>query len=100
MKGTRIFPDADGWLTSPPFDEWPPGAYGRVTAPDAEPRIRGLWFVRTPNGLFGTLRHHSVVEHDDGTITVKPQVFATEMEKGKVVSAWHGWLRAGEWTEG
>ena len=62
-----------------------PGAYGTANGRD--------WFCCTPNGLGGNLGAHSVVEHEDGTITVSPSILV----RGK--SEWHGFLERGVWRE-
>ncbi len=73
IKGTRCYPDANGhlWL--------PPASYGK----DAD----GIWNARAPRGGSGILDGHTVVEHDDGTITISPSL--------DLPGIWHGFLRAG-----
>ena len=67
-----------------------PGAYGSVNGND--------WFCTTPNGLAGTLIKHSVIEHEDGTITVSPSILVTSgRDHGQ--PSWHGWLERGVWRE-
>jgi hypothetical protein len=86
MKGRRIYLNAEGRL-------WPiePGDYGQ----DAD----GLWYCRAPRGDFlGCLgdgvRHHKVIEHDDGTITVSPSILVSNH-----TGSWHGFLEHGIWRE-
>ncbi len=67
-----------------------PGAYGSANGTD--------WFCTTPNGLFGNISKHSVTEHDDGTITVSPSILVTSGSNGRAPT-WHGFLKAGLWTE-
>jgi hypothetical protein len=50
----------------------------------------------TPNGMCGNLSGHSVVEHDDGTITVSPSIL---VNKGEGNVSWHGYLEKGIWRE-
>lgn len=52
-----------------------------------------VWSVCTPNGLFGNLGKHEVIEHDDGTITVSPSILVRGDEE------WHGFLENGVWRE-
>lgn len=54
----------------------------------------GLWLMEAPNGDWGTLQNrHTVVEHDDGTITVSPSI---QFETGR---RWHGYLERGIWRQ-
>lgn len=54
------------------------------------------WFCKTPNGHAGNLNAHDVVEHEDGTITVSPSILVSNPQEGQL---WHGFLRAGVWSE-
>lgn len=86
MKGTRLADVAAGeWRT--PI----PGSYWREPEPNGEPG----WCCATPSDpiLSGSLRNHTVVEHDDGTITVEPSIL---IHRG-TGERWHGFLRAGIW---
>lgn len=67
-----------------------PGAYGTANGKD--------WFCTTPNGLFGSLIQHEVIEHEDGTITVSPSILVTSGAK-KSEPTWHGWLERGIWRQ-
>lgn len=75
-----------------------PGDYGRVsgTKPDMVSQeiwnMQCRWQVKAPDGSVASLNPliHTVTEHADGTITVEPSI---------VTSTWHGWLRAGVWSE-
>lgn len=51
------------------------------------------WYARTPNGMLANLSRHDVVEHEDGTITVKPSILVT----GGHDQRWHGYLERGIW---
>jgi hypothetical protein len=68
------------------FDDGLPaaGAYYRDT--------QGTWTCCTPNALLGNLKAHTVIEFDDGTITVSPSILVT----GHDVT-WHGYLERGVW---
>lgn len=63
-----------------------PGAYGKRD---------GVWYCCTPNGLAGNLCNHSVVEHNDGTITVSPSILVAQRHP----ISWHGYLKQGVWSE-
>jgi hypothetical protein len=82
------------------FRGWPasacqPGDYCKV--PDGiDPRGGGWWYCIAPTGHQGAIGPpvHTVVEHEDGTISVTPSlVFDTVPEKG-----YHGHLTGGVWT--
>jgi hypothetical protein len=90
MKGKRIDWDpSDG--VDYPFPRLKPGEYGK----DKD----GVWYCCTPGveGLVGNLGQHTVVEHEDGTITVTPSILVTMRDKGVDVQKWHGFLTRGEW---
>lgn len=84
MEGRRLpdgyHPDAE------------PGDYWREPfgPPDAPRRFD--WTVCVPTGACGSLRDHTVTEHDDGTITVSPSI---NLDFGPVARRWHGWLERG-----
>lgn len=66
-----------------------PGDYGKQ--PDGE------WYCVTPSGRFGGLSKHSVVEHEDGTITVSPSILVSEPNIDN--TPYHGYLERGVWRE-
>jgi len=90
MQGIRVWPDADGWLDNKEI--YKPARYGRCTAERAKGRV-GWWQVTAPDGSVGCLNPniHTVVEHDDGTITVTPSLDFSKRKPG----GWHGWLMRG-----
>lgn len=57
----------------------------------------GKWFCRVPAPGFsiGGLGLHTIVEHDDGTITVSPSILCN----GHHDKQWHGYLEHGIWRE-
>lgn len=57
-----------------------------------------VWYAMTPNGLLANLKHHTVTEHDDGTITVQPSI-EVGAGTGRRSQYWHGFLEAGVWRE-
>jgi hypothetical protein len=70
-----------------------PGEYGKSS-------IDGKWYCRAPqSGDFyagmGNLSGHTVIENDDGTITVSPSILIT----GHHDKQWHGYLKNGIWEE-
>lgn len=83
-QGKRI---ADG--------EWPEhaGEYSKFV----EKSDKISW-IMIPPGMNrpGRLSVHTVVEHEDGTITVSPSILFTEDSQGP---GWHGYLEKGIWRE-
>ena len=77
MTGKRIT-NEDGHIPRP-------GEYYKL--PD------GTWHAMTPNGHLANLAAHTVVEHDDGTITASPSI---RVYSG-TVEFWHGYLERGVW---
>ncbi len=58
------------------------------------------WFGCVPNGLWCNLKAHTVVEHEDKTITVSPSILVTGHDNEKNEKArWHGYLERGVWRE-
>lgn len=53
----------------------------------------GSWYAATPTGDLAWLKNHTVVEHEDGTITVTPSILV----KSSSEELWHGWLERGVW---
>jgi hypothetical protein len=92
MKGRRVMPDAEGWLPL----HLEPGDYGRATHEDTAGSRLGWWQVCAPDGSQGSIspEKHTVIEHEDGTITVSPSLDWSQRTPGK----WHGWLKQGVWT--
>lgn len=92
MIGTRVYPNAEGWLDPAAIDK--PGAYGRATAEKAR-GAAGHWQATAPDGHVGRLDPsiHTVVEHEDGTITVTPSIDFSQ----RIPGGWHGWLTRGVW---
>jgi hypothetical protein len=87
VTGRRIYPNAEGHL---PLAE---GDYGFNPA-------AGCWECRPPGRHAGSLRAHTVTEHEDGTITVSPSILFVGMEDaepGSEFSGWHGFLERGVW---
>lgn len=88
IKGIRIYPNKSGFLNV--FDMQVCGAYGKTSMGADPKRPHTWWQVVTPNGDAISLnpKIHTVEEHKDGTITVKPSI---------VSKSWHGFLEKGVW---
>ncbi len=82
MQGRRVPDDLD-------WRETQAGDYGKQT-------WRGLdrpeWWIRDPFGVVGRIGDHTVVEHEDGTITVTPSILDADS------GGFHGHLTRGVWT--
>ena len=89
---------------------WAAGDYWRVCVNDYGVRpakigdcpsnlTGGMWRVVTPLGQIGTLTKHTVREHDDDSISVRPgdgssnSILVTD-HRGE----WHGYIEHGVWT--
>lgn len=81
LVGRRV-PDDFDWR------ETKPGDYGKQTWFGNGRQ----WWICDPFGAPGSLRSHTVTEHDDGTITVEPSIL--DPDDG----GFHGFLRKGVWT--
>ncbi len=58
----------------------------------------GEWFLRLRGCHAGTLRKHTVTEHEDGTITVSPSILHHEpVNLGGATR--HGFLERGIWQD-
>ena len=81
IAATRRQPDSNGhlWLAE--------GEYGQCG-------LGGIWYCRPHGHHTGSLEHHDVVEHADGTITVSPSILLTGPN-----GQWHGYLEHGQWRE-
>src|SRR6202035_357036 len=108
LQGRRA-PDID--LREPhDWRESQPGDYCKVTS---EGPTR--WYIRDPDGHVGTLVSHTIIEHEDGTITVSPSILdpseydrycGPDVDRPVAIVAiisedrvkgWHGWLERGIW---
>ena len=90
MQGRRVDAKPDG---TPLLQ---PGDYGKD--------VDGFWHCCPPQPVgewveyfFGNLRAHTVVEHEDRTITVSPSILITR--RSPEVSTWHGFLERGVWRQ-
>lgn len=66
-----------------------PGEYGK--SPDG-------WFCCPPSPGYGTggINKHTIVEHEDKTITVSPSILFYDRDGSP---GWHGYLERGVWRE-
>ncbi len=81
---TRIYPNEHGHLA------FMPSSYGQ----DAQ----GDWWICTPTGFAGVLTAHTVEEHEDGTITVRPSILTPPGIPTDASLYYHGFLTRGVWT--
>jgi len=52
------------------------------------------WYACLPNGLIANLGNHTIVEHEDKTISVSPSILCQSH-----ILTWHGYLEKGVWRE-
>lgn len=83
MQGRRIYPDEQVCF----WKQLQPGDFGQ----DAD----GLWWVRAPKCGPSLISRHTVIEHEDGTITVSPSILVIGAEN----EGYHGFLERGYWRE-
>jgi hypothetical protein len=104
MIGRRVHADENGWFN----EKLEPGDYVKVDPKrmaDGSPLPDGFaeryhypyWLCCAPNGHSGALGRHTVVEHEDGTITVSPSILITTRRDEKDVELFHGYLERGVW---
>ena len=86
-RGTRLLNKLDGFLIAGCLNQ--PASFGRASVSKYEGTPACWWHIVAPDGSACSLNPavHTVIEHDDGTITVQPSI---------VTSTWHGWLTKGE----
>lgn len=57
------------------------------------------WYIYFPDAGLGSIRNHSVTEHEDGTISATPSILLTgHDDQGNQVQK-HGYLTRGIWNE-
>jgi hypothetical protein len=93
LQGRRL-PDADFRVSGGGWESWrdsQPGDYMKVKGMHiGQPEGQEIWYIRDPAGKIGTIRSHTVIEHEDGSITVQPSIWDAP-------DGWHGWLERGLW---
>lgn len=88
LKGRRL-PDGNH-----PYEQVKPGDYWK---PGYEHRQPDEWWFRDPGGALGRVVKHTVIEHEDGTITVNPSILRYPCPP-EFPEGWHGWLKKGVWS--
>lgn len=129
MHGRRL-PDAQIGSFPMAYEDLQPGDYWRVTVRDKHPdyprplNVRehrddrrwwgseddprfdgnltgGVWGVVDPVGRYGMLSVHTVREHDDGTISVRPGDGSSNSilitGGSETAPPWHGYIDHGVW---
>lgn len=66
--------------------------------------IGSIWMVAAPMSYgfaLGNLTHHTVREHDDDTISIRPNDGSSNsiLITGHNSESWHGYIEHGEWKE-
>ena len=89
MQGRRL-PDSTD-LSGP---EMQAGDYVKIIGAGYPPH--DIWYCMTPNGYAGNLRRHTIVEHEDRSITVNPFILIRYPNGPEL---WHGYLERGVWKE-
>lgn len=91
MIGTRRDIMDSEWTTVKAWD------YGKETCDTG-----WFWYCCVPGDgvlfrtMIGNLSQHSVIEHEDGTITVSPSIL---IGQSTGIKSWHGYLEHGVWRE-
>lgn len=105
MKGRRLPDTGFGDL---PERDLQPGDYWKYTGIDLGDKYpsnltRTVWGIYSPDGNgIGTLISHTVREHEDGTISVRPNDGSSNSilhKGGNPERTWHGYIEHGEWRE-
>lgn len=118
MLGRRLPDTVLGDLPTADPDDLQPGDYWKVMSrkdpatpltPDVlkhDPQGGNLtntvWGIVTPNGLYGMLSIHTVREHEDGTISIRPGDGSSNsvlVSGGPDNLSWHGYVEHGIWSE-
>lgn len=108
MTGRRRTATARGWLP----DDIEPGDYwmvidrssGRPAHSDAPSNLTGgIWMVAAPMSYgfaVANLEKHTVREHEDGTISVRPNDGSSNslLVTGYRGEQWHGYIEKGVWN--
>lgn len=95
-------------------DDVQPGDYWKILNSDGTPKVvdnesnleRTCWYVIAPRGdgegfAIGRLEYHTVREHEDGTISVRPGDGSSNsiLISGAHGYSWHGYIEHGVWRE-
>jgi len=85
MIGRRVYPNENGEL--------------RLAEGDYGLHPKSGWQVRPPGQHAGGIPKHTVIEHDDGTITVSPSILLYDFDESGNPKNWHGFLEHGVWRQ-
>lgn len=113
MQGRRLPDTAARWLP----EGWQAGDFWKVLTRDGSPpatpeehsgtghdysgNLTGqVWYVVTPLGQIAGLSLHTVREHDDGTMSIRPGDGSTNsvLVEGPRGQTWHGYIEHGVWS--
>jgi hypothetical protein len=56
----------------------------------------GIIYAMTPDGKLANLANHTIINNQNGTITVSPSILVSGGEKD---GSWHGYLENDVWRE-
>lgn len=113
LQGRRLEDTEQGRFPLP-YDQLKPGDYWKVLDDqiggplmvDIPTNLTGLvWTVIAPgphgHKLLADLTAHTVREHEDGTISVRPGDGSSNsiLVQRRPDESWHGYIEAGVWTE-
>ena len=85
MTGRRVYPNEKGEFV---YADFRPGDFFHW-----KDDRNDMWMAITPNDHHCNLKNHTIVEHEDGTITVSPSIRVSD-QNGEL---WHGFLEKGVW---
>lgn len=94
-QGRRIYLNDDGT-----YPHLQPGDYCKQND--------GSWMTCVPSGILGCIKTHTVIEHEDKTITVSPSILTHGhshspgekcLDPESCHPNWHGFLEKGIWRE-
>lgn len=111
MIGKRL-PDCSKYEFPLPYDDLREGDIWKVNdaegtwQPDAGNLTGEVWMFLGPNGTgVGTLVNHTVREHDDGTVSIRPgdgssnSILQDNGYPGDKHRTWHGYVEHNEWRK-
>jgi hypothetical protein len=61
-------------------------------------KVKGVWFIYLPGCGTGSLKNHTIEEHEDGAITATPSILMKGHKGGKPTGC-HGYLTHGVWKD-
>lgn len=72
-----------------------------MRSPDPTNLTGFCWGICAPNRAVGMLTHHTVREHEDGTVSIRPNDGSTNsvlIKDGETGDEWHGYIEHNIWT--